>query len=83
MKKLEKDLVERWHATLEDSEKFLDFAEHIDINCFKVVDGVKCVLFENGNNYTVDTIMKETDGEKEKEIIDTLSECGVEFGGEL
>ena len=81
MKKIEQDFVERWYSVLEsgNSEEFLDFAEYSNINSFKVMDGVKCVLFENGNNYTVDTIMKETDGDKEKAIIDELVACGVDF----
>ena len=83
MKKIEQDFVERWYSVLEDGgsggEEFLDFAEHSNINSFKVVDGVKCVLFENGNTYSVDTIMKETDGDKEKAIIDELVACGVDF----
>lgn len=83
MKQLNSEFVEKWYDTIENSEEFLDFSEHIDINSFKEIDGVRCVLFENGNNYTVDTIMKETDGDKEREIIDRLSECGVEFRGEL
>lgn len=81
MKKIEQDFVERWYSVLEDGvgEEFLDFAEHSNINSFKVVDGVKCVLFENGNNYSVDTIMKETDGDKEKAIIEELVAYGVDF----
>lgn len=84
MKRIEKELVERWHATLEkNSEEFLDFAEHIDINSFVVENGVREVLFENGNTYSVDREMAETDGDMEREIIEALAECGVEFGGEL
>lgn len=83
MKKVETELVERWYKILANgssgSEEFLDFAEHIDINSFKIIDGVKCVLFENGNNYTVDRVMKETDGDMEREIIDELVACGVDF----
>lgn len=81
MKKVEKELVERWHATLENTEEFLDFAEHIDINSFVVENGVRKVLFENGNTYTVDREMAETDGDMEREIIETLAECGVDFVG--
>lgn len=84
MGKVEKELVERWHATLEkNNEEFLDFAEHIDINSFVVENGVRKVLFENGNTYSVDREMAETDGEKEREIIETLAECGVDFEGVL
>lgn len=81
MKKVEKELVERWHATLENTEEFLDFAEHIDINSFVVENGVRKVLFENGNTYSVDREMAETDGDMEQEIIETLAECGVDFEG--
>ena len=83
MKKVEKELVGRWHATLENTEEFLDFAEHIDINSFVVENGVRKVLFENGNTYSVDREMAETDGDMEREIIETLAECGVDFAGEL
>lgn len=80
MKRIAKELVERWHATLEkDNEEFLDFAEHIDINSFVVENGVRKVLFENGNTYSVDREMAETDGDMEQEIIETLVECGVDF----
>ena len=80
MKKVEKSLINKWYKTLDKgTETFLDFAEHCDVNSFRLIDGVKCVLFENGNNYTVDSIMKETDGEKEKEIIAELVACGVDF----
>lgn len=79
MKKLEKKFINRWHAKVDDIEKFLDHAERMDINSFVVENGVRKILFENGNNYTVDTEMAETDGEKEKEIIETLQACGVEF----
>lgn len=82
MRKVEKELVERWHATLEkNNEEFLDFAECIDINSFMVENGVRKVLFENGNTYSVDREMAETDGEKEREIIEALAECGVDFRG--
>lgn len=80
MNKVEKTLVNRWYNTIEiDSEAFLDFAEHIDINSMRKVGGVREVLFENGNTYSVDRVMRETDGDKEKAIIDMLEECGVEF----
>lgn len=82
MKKIEREFVRRWHNTLDDTEKFLDFAEHSNINSFRVDNGVREVLFENGNTYSVDTVMRETDGELEREIIETLAECGVEFKGE-
>lgn len=82
MKRIENNLVDRWYATIEDTDKFLDFGEHVDINCFRQVDGVREILFENGNTYTVDRVMRETDGDKEREIIERLAECGVEFGGD-
>ena len=79
MKKLAKKYVDSWYDTIYDSEKFLNHAEYMNINCFTVENGVRKVLFENGNNYTVDTEMAETDGEKQKEIIEMLQDCGVEF----
>lgn len=80
MKKVEKRIVNNWYKTIEDSEKFLDFADGLNINSFRLENGVRKVLFEDGvYTYSVDREMCETDGEKEKEIIDLLEECGVEF----
>lgn len=84
MKKVEKYIVDNWHKTLEDggsgSEDFLDFAEGLNINSFRIENGVRKVLFEDGvYSYSVDREMCETDGEKEKDIIEELVACGVDF----
>lgn len=80
MKKIEQDFVNRWYEAIDDSEEFLDFAEHSSINSFVIDKGVRKVLFEDGvYTYSVNKEMCETDGEKEKAIIDTLIEYGVEF----
>lgn len=82
LSKVKKDFVNRWYETIDSygGEDFLDFAEHSDINSFVIDKGVRKVLFEDGvYTYSVAEEMCETDGEKEKAIIDMLEECGVEF----
>ena len=80
MNKVEKRIVNNWYKTIDNSEKFLDFAEGLNINSFRIEGGVRKVLFEDGvYTYSVDREMCETDGEKEKAIIEMLVECGVDF----
>ena len=80
MIKVEKRIVNNWYKTIDNSEKFLDFAEGLNINSFRIENGVRKVLFEDGvYTYSVDREMCETDGEKEKAIIEMLVECGVDF----
>lgn len=84
MKKVEKRIVNNWYKILENGgsggEEFLDFAERVNINSFRKENGVRKVLFEDGvYTYSVDREMCETDGEKEKAIIEELEACGVDF----
>ena len=60
--------------------KFLDFAEGLNINEFVVEDGVRTIWLEDGMYYIAHgECIRETDGEKAREIINTLRECGIEF----
>lgn len=80
--KLEKELIERWHDTLIDDEHdtFLDFAEGLHINEFVVENGERVIYFEDGMYYIAHGWkMGEKDGVYEKEIIDALEECGIDF----
>lgn len=81
MKKVEKRIVNDWFKILKygSSNEFFDYAERVNINSFRVENGVHKILFDNGNYYIVDKEMCETDGEKEKAIIDELIVCGVDF----
>lgn len=74
-------IVDSWHkALLANSEAFLDFAECLNINEFVVENGERVVWLEDGNYYIAHALrIGENDGAKEKEIIETLAGCGVEF----
>ena len=75
------EIVNNWHETLtESSEAFLDFAEGLNINEFTTEDGERVVWLEDGNYYIAHAMrIGENDGDKEKEIIETLAGCGVDF----
>lgn len=75
------EIVNNWHETLtESSEAFLDFAEGLNINEFTTEDGERAVWLEDGNYYIAHAMrIGENDGDKEKEIIETLAGCGVDF----
>lgn len=78
-----KEIVKKWHATIGDTEKFLDFAEGLNINEFAIENGERVIWLEDGNHYIAHgERIGERDGEEEKEIIETLVECGVEFGND-
>lgn len=78
---MNKEIIKKWHATLEEGcDALLDFAEGLNINEFVIENGERVVWFEDGNTYRAHAYrMGERDGEEEKEIIETLEECGVEF----
>lgn len=75
------EIVNNWYETLtESSEAFLDFAEGLNINEFTTEDGERVVWLEDGNYYIAHAMrIGENDGDKEKEIIETLAGCGVDF----
>lgn len=75
------EIVNNWHETLkESSEAFLGFAEGLNINEFTTEDGERVVWLEDGNYYIAHAMrIGENDGDKEKEIIETLAGCGVDF----
>lgn len=75
------EIVNNWYkALLADSEAFLDFAEGLNINEFTTEDGERVVWLEDGNYYIAHAMrIGENDGDKEKEIIETLAGCGVDF----
>ena len=75
------EIVNNWHETLkESSEAFLGFAEGLNINEFTTEDGERVVWLEDGNYYIAHAMrIGENDGDKEKEIIETLEGCGVSF----
>lgn len=79
--KSKEEIVNEWHATIEEgSDKFLDFGEGLNINEFAEEDGERVVWLEDGVHYIAHgERIGEFDGEKEKEIIETLAECGVDF----
>lgn len=79
--KSKEEIVNEWHATIEEgSEKFLDFGEGLNINEFTKEDGERVVWLEDGVHYIAHgERIGEFDGDKEKEIIETLAECGVDF----
>lgn len=79
-----KQVVEEWWDSMYgengDIEKFMDFAEGLNINDFVVENGEKIVWLEDGINYIAHgERIGEFDGKKEKEIIKTLEEVGVDF----
>lgn len=74
------EIINEWHATIEDTEKFLDFGEGLNINEFTVEKGERVIWLEDGNHYIAHGMrIGELDGAKAKEIIETLEECGVDF----
>lgn len=75
------EIVNNWYkALLADSEAFLDFAEGLNINEFTTENGERVVWLEDGNYYIAHAMrIGENDGDKEKEIIETLAGCGVDF----
>lgn len=73
------EIVAEWYDTI-DTEEFLDFAEELNINEFTTEDGVRTIWLEDGMNYIGHGFcIRETDGEKERTIIRTLAEYGIEF----
>lgn len=90
MEKLDNKIIEQWHLActngviLEDGTEEqcdgLDFIEGLNVNSFCLDElGQRYVLFEDGNTYTVREMMHEDDGDMEKDIIDYLEGCGIEF----
>ena len=72
------EIVNNWHETLkESSEAFLGFAEGLNINEFTTEEakGKRYVDIYNAHAMRIG----ENDGDKEKEIIETLAGCGVDF----
>jgi hypothetical protein len=75
-----KQIVNEWYETIDNIDEFLDFAEGLNINEFVVEDGVRTIWLEDGMYYIAHgECIRETDGEKAREIINTLRECGIEF----
>lgn len=75
-----KQIVNEWYETINNIDEFLDFAEGLNINEFVVEDGVRTIWLEDGMYYIAHgECIRETDGEKAREIINTLRECGIEF----
>lgn len=80
MKKVENKIIKNWYATIDDTEKFLDFAEGLNINEFVIERGERAIYLEDGIHYIAHgERIGELDGARAKAIIDTLEECGVEF----
>ena len=78
--KSKEQVVNEWHALIEDTEEFLDFGEGLNINEFAIENGERVIWLEDGNRYVAHgERIGEFDGEKEKEIIEALAECGVEY----
>lgn len=78
------DIINEWYETIFDSDTdaFLDFAQGLNINEFTIENGVKTIWLENGMTYTAHGYaIRETDGEKAREIIAELEEYGIEFEG--
>lgn len=79
-----REVVDRWHELVDDTEKFLEFAEGLNVNEFTSESGERVVWLEDGNHYIAHgERIGEHDGQKEKEIIEALAECGVEFEKEI
>lgn len=73
-------IIEEWFDTIYDTERFLNFAEFLNINEFTVEKGEKVIWLEDGMHYIAHgERIGEYDGEKAKAIIETLQDCGVEF----
>lgn len=78
--KAKEQVINEWHALIEDTEKFLDFGEGLNINEFAIENGERVIWLEDGNRYVAHgERIGEFDGKKEKEIIEALAECGVEY----
>jgi hypothetical protein len=78
------DIINEWYETIYDSdaESFLDFAQGLNINEFTTENGIKTIWLENGMYYIAHGYaIRETDGEKAREIIAELEEYGIEFEG--
>lgn len=75
-----KQIVNEWYETIDNIDEFLDFAEGLNINEFVVENGIRTIWLEDGMYYIAHgECIRETDGEKAREIINTLRECGIEF----
>jgi hypothetical protein len=74
-----KEVIKEW-ATIDDMELFLDFAQGVDISAFTVENGERVIYIANGLYNIADGYrIGEHDGKAEKYIINTLSECGIDF----
>ena len=77
-----KDIVKEWASVAEfgDVDEFLDYAQGLNINGFVIEDGVRTIWIEDGVHYIAHGyVIRETDSEDAKTIMDTLEECGLEF----
>lgn len=73
-----KEVIKEWAR----SDDILDFAMGMNIAGFDKIDDVRVVYIADGMSYNpVGYTMRETDGSEEKEIINFLEECGIEFEG--
>lgn len=89
--KLPKDVIERWHLAciegieIEDGKEVecsgIDFADGLGINRFVEEEGERVIYFEEGvAAYLASAYrMGEKDGDMEKDIIEYLYECGIDF----
>ena len=78
--KEKKQIVDEWFKKIDDAEKFLDFAEGLHINEFAIENGERVIWLEDGMHYIAHgERIGEKDDEKEKEIIEALEACGIEF----
>ena len=51
MKKLDTKIIDNWYATIDDTEKFLDFMEHMNVNECVLENGERVMYFEDGDHY--------------------------------
>lgn len=79
--KSKEEIINEWYELIEEGgEKFLDFAEGLNINEFVIEKDEKVIWLEDGNHYIAHgTDIRENDNQKAKEIIKTLEEYGIEF----
>ena len=71
--------IEEWYE-LTETEEFLDYIDGLDVSGFAIENGERVVYFANGLYNIADAYrMGENDGEKEKKIIETLLDCGIDF----
>lgn len=83
------EVIKEWWISYEygDSERFLDFAEGLNINEFVKEDGERVVWLEDGNHYIAHgQRIGEFDNDMAKDIMDWLEDCGVDFlerGGDV